>query len=45
VVDVGRAHAETFAQIRPERSFIGLSGFIDPLTEAEVKVVAPARDG
>jgi len=38
--DAGRAHAEVFSQIRPALSFIGVSGFFDPLIEVEVEVVA-----
>lgn len=40
--DAGRAHAEVFARIRPALSFIGVSGFFDPLIEVEVEVVACA---
>ena len=38
--DAGRAHAEVFSEIRPALSFIGVSGFFDPLIDVEVQVVA-----
>lgn len=38
--DAGRAHAEVFAHIRPGLSFVGVSGFFDPLIEVEVEVTA-----
>ena len=38
--EAGRAHAEVFADIRPALSFIGVSGFFDPLIDVEVEVVA-----
>jgi enamine deaminase RidA (YjgF/YER057c/UK114 family) len=38
--EAGRAHAEVFAQIRPGLSFVGVSGFFDPLIEVEVEVTA-----
>jgi enamine deaminase RidA (YjgF/YER057c/UK114 family) len=40
--DAGRAHAEVFADILPALSFIGVSGFFDPLIDVEVEVVAYA---
>jgi enamine deaminase RidA (YjgF/YER057c/UK114 family) len=42
--DAGRAHCEVFSQIRPALSFIGVSGFFDPLIEVEVEVTALAGD-
>ncbi len=42
--DAGRAHAEVFSKIRPALSFIGVSGFFDPLIDVEVEVVAYAAD-
>jgi enamine deaminase RidA (YjgF/YER057c/UK114 family) len=42
--DAGRAHCEVFAEIRPTLSFIGVSGFFDPLIEVEVQVTALADD-
>lgn len=43
--EAGRAHAEVFADIRPALSFIGVSGFFDPLIDVEVEVTAyvPAK--
>lgn len=38
--DAGRAHAEVFSDIKPALSFIGVSGFFDPLIHVEVEVVA-----
>jgi len=38
--DAGRAHAEVFSEIRPALSFIGVSGFFDPLIDVEVTVTA-----
>jgi len=43
--DAGRAHAEVFSEIRPALSFIGVSGFFDPLIDVEVEVVAYAPGG
>ena len=40
--EAGRAHAEIFSEIRPALSFIGVSGFFDPLIDVEVEVVALA---
>ena len=40
--EAGRAHAEVFDAIRPALSFIGVSGFFDPLIDVEVEVVAYA---
>ena len=42
--DAGRAHCEVFSEIRPGLSFIGVSGFFDPLIEVEVEVTALAGD-
>ena len=42
--DAGRAHCEVFSEIRPALSFIGVSGFFDPLIEVEVAVTALAGD-
>jgi len=42
--DAGRAHCEVFSEIRPTLSFIGVSGFFDPLIEVEVQVTALADD-
>ena len=38
--EAGRAHAEVFGNIRPALSFVGVSGFFDPLIEVEVEVTA-----
>ena len=38
--EAGRAHAEVFGDIRPALSFVGVSGFFDPLIEVEVEVTA-----
>ncbi len=38
--DAGRAHAEVLGHVRPALSFIGVSGFFDPLIELEVEVTA-----
>ena len=38
--EAGKAHAEVFSSIRPALSFIGVSGFFDPLIDVEVEVVA-----
>ena len=45
--EAGKAHAEVFSGIRPALSFIGVSGFFDPLIDVEVEVVAyrPSNDG
>lgn len=43
--DAGRAHAEVLGEVRPALSFIGVSGFFDPLIDVEVEVVAMALDG
>jgi enamine deaminase RidA (YjgF/YER057c/UK114 family) len=40
--EAGKAHAEVFADILPALSFIGVSGFFDPLIDVEVEVVAYA---
>ncbi len=42
--DAGRAHREVFSEIRPTLSFIGVSGFFDPLIEVEVQITALADD-
>jgi enamine deaminase RidA (YjgF/YER057c/UK114 family) len=42
--DAGRAHCDVFSEIRPTLSFIGVSGFFDPLIEVEVQVTALADD-
>lgn len=39
-LDAGRAHAETFAAIRPAISFIGVSGFFHPDLAVEVQMTA-----
>ncbi len=39
-LDAGRAHAETFASIRPAISFIGVSGFFHPDLAVEVQMTA-----
>jgi len=47
VEDVGRAHKELFAAIRPAASMIIVSGFVDPSLVVEVEVEAyrtEARD-
>ena len=38
--EAGRAHAEVFQKVRPALSFVGVSGFFDPLIEVEVEVKA-----
>ncbi len=38
--EAGRAHAEVMGQVRPALSFVGVSGFFDPLIEVEVEVTA-----
>lgn len=38
--EAGRAHAEVFGSVRPALSFVGVSGFFDPLIEVEVEVTA-----
>ena len=43
--EAGRAHAEVFSQIRPALSFVGVSGFFDPLIEVEVEVTAVVQAG
>jgi hypothetical protein len=40
VDDVGRAHKELFASIRPAASMIIVSGFVDPSLVVEVEVEA-----
>lgn len=42
--DAGRAHAEVFSEIRPALSFVGVSGFFDPLIEVEVEVTAVLQE-
>jgi enamine deaminase RidA (YjgF/YER057c/UK114 family) len=46
--EAGRAHAEVLGEARPALSFVGVSGFFDPLIEVEVEVTAyidPDRAG
>ncbi len=38
--EAGRAHAEVMGRARPALSFVGVSGFFDPLIEVEVEVTA-----
>lgn len=38
--EAGRAHAEVLGRARPALSFVGVSGFFDPLIEVEVEVTA-----
>ena len=38
--EAGRAHAEVLGKARPALSFVGVSGFFDPLIEVEVEVTA-----
>ncbi len=38
--EAGRAHAELLGQAAPALSFVGVSGFFDPLIEVEVEVTA-----
>lgn len=38
--EAGRAHAEVLGEARPALSFVGVSGFFDPLIEVEVEVTA-----
>jgi enamine deaminase RidA (YjgF/YER057c/UK114 family) len=38
--EAGRAHAEVLGHARPALSFVGVSGFFDPLIEVEVEVTA-----
>ena len=42
--DAGRAHAEVLGHVRPALSFVGVSGFFDPLIELEVEVTAYVED-
>jgi enamine deaminase RidA (YjgF/YER057c/UK114 family) len=38
--EVGRAHGEVFADIRPLMTLVGVSGFVDPRMLVEVETVA-----
>jgi enamine deaminase RidA (YjgF/YER057c/UK114 family) len=38
--EAGRAHAELLGKAAPALSFVGVSGFFDPLIEVEVEVTA-----
>lgn len=38
--EAGKAHAEVFGEVRPALSFVGVSGFFDPLIDVEVEVTA-----
>ncbi|MDE0944263.1 MAG: Rid family hydrolase [Alphaproteobacteria bacterium] len=38
--EAAKAHAEVFSDIRPALSFVGVSGFFDPLIDVEVEVTA-----
>lgn len=38
--EVGRAHAELFAEIRPAATMVAVSGFVDPRILVEVEIVA-----
>ncbi len=42
--DAGRAHAEFLGDTAPALSFVGVSGFFDPLIEVEVEVTAYVED-
>ena len=42
--EAGRAHAEVLGEARPALSFVGVSGFFDPLIEVEVEVTAWVED-
>ncbi|WP_161973862.1 Rid family hydrolase [Hwanghaeella grinnelliae] len=42
--DAGRAHSEFLGATRPGLSFVGVSGFFDPLIEVEVEVTAYIED-
>lgn len=42
--DAGRAHVEFLGETRPGLSFVGVSGFFDPLIEVEVEVTAYIED-
>ncbi len=42
--EAGRAHAEVLGSARPALSFVGVSGFFDPLIEVEVEVTAYVGD-
>ena len=42
--DAGRAHAELLGKAAPALSFVGVSGFFDPLIEVEVEVTAYIED-
>lgn len=42
--DVGRAHGELFASVRPAATMVGVSALIDPRMLVEVELVA-RRDG
>jgi enamine deaminase RidA (YjgF/YER057c/UK114 family) len=45
--DVGRAHGETFADVRPASTMVVVSGFLDPrwLVEIEADAVLPSPGG
>ena len=42
--EVGRAHGEVFASLRPLMTMIEISGLIDPRMLVEIETVAVARD-
>ena len=42
--EAGRAHAELLGEAAPALSFVGVSGFFDPLIEVEVEVTAWVED-
>ncbi len=45
--EVGRAHGETFAEVRPASTMVVVSGFLDPrwLVEMEADAIVPHGEG
>ncbi len=42
--EAGQAHAEVMGDARPALSFVGVSGFFDPLIKVEVEITAYVGD-
>jgi enamine deaminase RidA (YjgF/YER057c/UK114 family) len=42
--EVGRAHGEAFAAIRPVMTLVGVSGLVDPRMLVEIETLARVRD-